>query len=239
MLPHVVARENGIDKAVAIEHRLLQRDVEASYKVRQNHARQIVGYRRKFPPVEGHSADVLSRARAGPQGSVRSHRSRPGTAEESRHTFTGVSRSRGVDRHRGLLVRRGDYSNSTTATTAPTFSFEGAFLRTVARVIDEPCETEPPRQRILATLRQEGYDRTPQPARGRPYSRMVPRILNIAKPCRALETRRSRSRCYSATSAICGSTREARSAGSQLANTVVTSSVNVTIEKTTGSRADS
>jgi len=41
------------------------------------------------------------------------------------------------------------------------FTFEGAFLRTVARVIDEPCETEPLRQRILATLRQEGHDRTP------------------------------------------------------------------------------
>lgn len=41
------------------------------------------------------------------------------------------------------------------------FSFEGAFLRTVARVIEEPCETEPLRQRILAALREEGHDRTP------------------------------------------------------------------------------
>ena len=41
------------------------------------------------------------------------------------------------------------------------FSFEGAFLRTVTRVIDEPCETGALRQRILAALRAEGHDRAP------------------------------------------------------------------------------
>jgi mycothiol system anti-sigma-R factor len=40
------------------------------------------------------------------------------------------------------------------------FTFEGAFLRTVTRVIDEPCETGALRQRILTALREEGHERT-------------------------------------------------------------------------------
>jgi mycothiol system anti-sigma-R factor len=39
------------------------------------------------------------------------------------------------------------------------FTFEGAFLRTVTRVIAEPLETGALRQRIVAALREQGHDR--------------------------------------------------------------------------------
>lgn len=41
------------------------------------------------------------------------------------------------------------------------FTYEGAFLRTVTRVIDEPLETGVLGQRILAALRDEGHERKP------------------------------------------------------------------------------
>ena len=41
------------------------------------------------------------------------------------------------------------------------FTYEGAFLRTVTRVIDEPMETGELRLRILAALRGEGHQRKP------------------------------------------------------------------------------
>jgi len=41
------------------------------------------------------------------------------------------------------------------------FTFEGAFLRTVTRVIDEPVETGALRERILEALRTEGHERNP------------------------------------------------------------------------------
>jgi anti-sigma factor (TIGR02949 family) len=36
-------------------------------------------------------------------------------------------------------------------------SFESAFLRVVERVIDEPMDTAPLRQRVVAKLRAEGF----------------------------------------------------------------------------------
>lgn len=41
------------------------------------------------------------------------------------------------------------------------FTYEGTFLRTVSRIIDEPGENEELKQRILAALRAEGHERTP------------------------------------------------------------------------------
>ena len=41
------------------------------------------------------------------------------------------------------------------------FTYEGAFLRTVTRVIEEPLETGALRERILAALREEGHERKP------------------------------------------------------------------------------
>ena len=41
------------------------------------------------------------------------------------------------------------------------FTYEGAFLRTVTRVIDEPIETGALRQRILSALHDEGHERKP------------------------------------------------------------------------------
>jgi mycothiol system anti-sigma-R factor len=38
------------------------------------------------------------------------------------------------------------------------FTYEGAFLRTVSRVIEEPLETGALRQRLVAALRDEGYE---------------------------------------------------------------------------------
>lgn len=41
------------------------------------------------------------------------------------------------------------------------FTYEGAFLRTVSRVIEEPAETGVLRQRILSALRAEGHEPRP------------------------------------------------------------------------------
>jgi mycothiol system anti-sigma-R factor len=41
------------------------------------------------------------------------------------------------------------------------FTFEGAFLRHVARALDEPLDTAGLRKRILAALRDEGHAQTP------------------------------------------------------------------------------
>jgi mycothiol system anti-sigma-R factor len=41
------------------------------------------------------------------------------------------------------------------------FTFEGAFLRSVAKVLDEPIDVSGLRSRIVETLRTEGHDRTP------------------------------------------------------------------------------
>jgi mycothiol system anti-sigma-R factor len=38
------------------------------------------------------------------------------------------------------------------------FTFEGAFLRTIGRLIDEPLDTTSLRERILAGLDAHGYD---------------------------------------------------------------------------------
>lgn len=38
------------------------------------------------------------------------------------------------------------------------FTFEGAFLRAVSRVIDEPGDTASLQRRVLQALRDEGYD---------------------------------------------------------------------------------
>jgi mycothiol system anti-sigma-R factor len=41
------------------------------------------------------------------------------------------------------------------------FTYEGAFLRTMARVIEEPIEAGALRLRVLAALRDEGHERKP------------------------------------------------------------------------------
>lgn len=41
------------------------------------------------------------------------------------------------------------------------FTFDGAFLRSVARLIDVPDDAAPLRARVLEALRAEGYDERP------------------------------------------------------------------------------